>query len=244
MDCLILAAGRNTRLDTGIPKSLVKVGDESLMSRHLRIFKKFGVHNFCIVSGYQASTLEAQLENLKKEHDVEIVIKHNDRYDLENGFSVSKARDWVREQGIENFFMTMGDHIFQPDFVKTFIDKSSKLETDLQLAVDIPGPSNEHIDIDDVTKVDVDDQYFIKSIGKGISNYNYYDAGLFRLKSNVFEVLENCFSQERFTISDMVTDLVEARQARANPVLGFTWNDVDNPTDLGDTLKLIGEGRL
>jgi CDP-L-myo-inositol myo-inositolphosphotransferase len=222
----------------------VKVGEESLMSRHLRIFESFGVNRFCVISGYGASKLEAQLGILEKEYQVEIAVMHNERYDLENGFSVSKAEDWVGDKGIEDFFMTMGDHIFQPEFVKTFIEKSSGLETDLQLAVDLPGPSNSHVDVDDVTKVDVDDDYFIKSIGKGIENYNYYDTGLFRLKSSVFEVLKNCFKQERFTISDMVNDLVVSKQAKATSVSGFTWNDVDNPTDLGDTINLIDQGRL
>lgn len=244
MNCLILAAGRNTRLDTGKPKSLVKVGDESLLSRHLRIFKSFGISNFCIVTGYQAESIEEKLVELRELHQVKIVTKHNDRYDLENGFSVSKAEAWVKEQGLEDFFMTMGDHIFQEDFVESFISKSSALKSDLQLAVDIPSETNKHIDIDDVTKVDVDHDFRIKAIGKGIENYNYYDTGLFRLKAAVFDVLENCFSQNRFTISDMVTDLIDSDQARVTPVIGYTWNDVDNSDDLEGTLKLISDNRL
>lgn len=220
------------------------MGDESLLSRHIRVFKKFGVKNFCIISGYQAETIEAQLDSLRELHGVEIVRKHNDRWDLENGFSVSKAGSWVHEKGISDFFMTMGDHIFQEEFVKSFIDKSSALESDLQLAVDVPGKSNEHIDIDDVTKVDVGSEFNIKSIGKGITDYNHYDTGLFRLKSSVFDVLENCFAQERFTISDMVTDLIASGQARVTPIPGYTWNDVDNYSDLEGTLGLISEGRL
>lgn len=244
MNCLILAAGRNSRLDTGIPKSLVKVGEESLLSRHLRIFKSLGVTNFCVISGYQASTLEGKLDELRAYHDVDITVIHNDRWDLENGFSVSKASAWVEEKNISNFFMTMGDHIFQSGFVDSFIKKSSALKHDLQLAVDKPGESNDHIDIDDVTKVDVNDDWSIQSIGKGLTDYNYYDTGLFRLKSVVFKVLQNCFDQNRFTISDMVTDLISSSQAVVTPIEGFTWNDVDNPNDLGDTLELIAQGRL
>ncbi len=220
------------------------VGDEFLLSRHLRIFKSCGVRNFCIVTGYQASSIEEKLAELREQHQVNIVTKHNDRYDLENGFSVSKASAWMDEEGIDDFFMTMGDHIFEEDFVKEFITKSSEINSDLQLAVDVPGKANDHIDIDDVTKVDVGEQWNIRSIGKGIENYNYYDTGLFRLKASVFDVLNNCFSQNRFTISDMVTDLIQSGQALATPVTGFTWNDVDNHDDLEGTLKLISGGRL
>lgn len=214
------------------------------MSRHLRIFKKSGVKNFCLVSGYRSEALEAQLDSLREAHDVKIDHRHNERYDLENGFSVSKAMEWVKDQGITDFFMTMGDHIFHEDFVSSFIKESAGLKTDLQLAVDIPGKMNEHIDIDDVTKVQADSDMFIRSIGKGITQYNYYDTGLFRLKANVFNVLQNCFDQERFTISDMVTDLIDSDQAKGTLVTGFTWNDVDNRDDLESTLALIKEGRL
>ncbi len=244
LNCLILAAGRNTRLDTGKPKSLLKVAGESLLSRHLRIFKSYGVENFCVITGYQAESIEKELVELRELHQVNVSTKHNDRYDLENGFSVSKAETWVSEKEIGDFFMTMGDHIFEEGFVESFISKSAALESDLQLAVDVPSEMNKHIDIDDVTKVDVGDSNRIKAIGKTIEKYNHYDTGLFRLKASVFEVLQNCFSENRFTISDMVTDLINSDQARVTPIPGFTWNDVDNPDDLEGTLKLISDDRL
>lgn len=244
MNLVILAAGKNTRLDTGIPKSLVTLNDETLMSRHIRIFKRYGVTKFCIISGYGSDKLEAALPGLQSEHDADITILHNERFDLENGFSVFRAKEWVEKNQMDNFFLTMGDHVFDPEFVEEFIEKSSGLETTLQLAVDMPGESNKHIDIDDVTKVFVDDNDFIDSIGKTIPTYNRYDTGLFRLKSEVFEVFQQSFDRKEYTISESVSKLMASKQAKSVLVEGYTWNDVDNPDDLQSTINLMDQKLL
>ncbi|MEQ9008754.1 MAG: NTP transferase domain-containing protein, partial [Ekhidna sp.] len=220
MNLVILAAGKNTRLDTGIPKSLVTLNGETLMARHIRIFKRFGVKKFCIISGYGAEKLQNALPGLQSTHDADITILHNDRFDLENGFSVFRAKEWVEKNNMGDFFLTMGDHIFDPAFVEEFVKKSSGLGTTLQLAVDMPGESNKHIDIDDVTKVLVDDEGFIDSIGKKIPDYNRYDTGLFRLKSEVFDVFQKSFDQKEYTISESVSKLMDSHEAKSVLVEG------------------------
>ena len=244
MNCLILAAGRNTRLDTGIPKSLVKLESETLMERHFRVFSGLGIKKFCVISGYGSDKIEEAVPNFAAKYNVELSILHNERYDLENGFSVFRSKEWVDENGIGDFFLTMGDHIFDPEFIRQFIDKSSSLETVLQLAVDTPGDSNTHIDIDDVTKVQVDEDGFIESIGKNITTYNRYDTGLFRLKSEVFDTFQSSFDEEKYTISESVSKLIAAKNAKTVLVDGFTWNDVDNHDDLESTINLMNQSKL
>lgn len=244
MNLVILAAGKNTRLDTGIPKSLVKLNDETLMSRHIRIFKSHGVKNFCIISGYGAHNFDEAVPLLKKTHNVDITVLHNERFDLENGFSVFRAKEWVDKHQMTDFYLTMGDHVFDAAFVGEFVKKSAELETTLQLAVDKPSDHNKHIDIDDVTKVQVDEHSLIQSIGKEIPSYNRYDTGLFRLKSSVFDVFQESFDRSEYTISESVSKLINQKQAKAVLVEGFTWNDVDNPDDLQSTIKLMNDSKL
>ena len=244
MNLVILAAGKNTRLDTGIPKSLVTLNNETLMARHIRIFKQCGVKKFCIISGYGADKLEAAVPSFRAAYDADITILHNERFDLENGFSVFRAREWVESNNLTDFFLTMGDHIFDPNFVRDFVKESSRLGNTLQLAVDMPSKSNAHIDIDDVTKVQVDEDGFIQSIGKTIESYNRYDTGLFRLKSEVFDVFQKSFDKEEYTISESVSKLIDSREAKSVLIKGYTWNDVDNPDDLQSTLNLIDQNKL
>ena len=244
MNLVILAAGKNTRLDTGIPKSLVTLNGESLMGRHLRIFKECGVTRVCIISGYGAKKLENALPELIGNSGLDVKILHNERFDLENGFSVFRAKEWVDEHQMADFFLTMGDHVFDPGFVNEFVQKSSGMSTVLQLAVDKPSESNEHIDLDDVTKVLVDEENNILSIGKMIQDYNRYDTGLFRLKSEVFNVFQQSFDNEEYTISESVSKLIDAKQAKTVLIEGYTWNDVDNPDDLQSTIKLMDQNKL
>lgn len=214
------------------------------MSRHIRLFKKHGVKNFCIISGYGAEHFDQAVPMMNKAHDVNITVLHNERFDLENGFSVFRAKEWVEENKMGDFFLTMGDHVFDPDFIGEFIRKSAGLETTLQLAVDKPSDYNKHIDIDDVTKVQVNDAGLIEAIGKGISEYNRYDTGLFRLKASVFDVFQQSFDNQEYTISESVSKLIAAKEAKTVLVEGYTWNDVDNPDDLQSTINLMNDSRL
>lgn len=237
--CVILAAGKNTRLNTGMPKSLLEVNGVSLLERHIQLFKKVGCQEFCVVTGHNHEPIEGMISVLAQKYSVEIFPVHNERYDLENGFSVSVAEEWVNKSASDGFYLTMGDHIFQQSFIQAFNKEVGKgITEELCLAVDVPSELNKHIDIDDVTRVLVESNGKIEQIGKGIDEFNRYDTGLFYLKPGVFDVLKSCFEIGKFTISDMVSTLIRQDQATTLDIVGYLWNDVDNFSDLDNTSKL------
>lgn len=241
--CIILAAGKNTRLDKGIPKSLTMLGQESLLERHIRIFSTYGINTFCIVGGYKATKVKQVVPDLADKFQVSIEVLLNDDLDKENGYSMFRAFPWIEEKNVDNFFLSMGDHVFNHKMIQAFIDKTRE-DTILNLGVDCPGPINSHIDIDDVTKVKVGDNNEIIEIGKSLSDYNWYDTGLFRMNTGVFEILRTNFSLDRYSISHMVEELAKHNQAIATDISGYIWNDVDNQVDLDNTLNLIEKGQL
>lgn len=237
--CVVLAAGKNTRLNLGKPKSLIELEGCSLLERHICNFKALGCNHFCIVTGYNPDPLREVIPELSRKHDVHITEMHNSRYDLENGYSVSVTQEWIQSMGGGSFFLTMGDHIFHTDFLKVFADvESLEMKKTLCLAVDKPGSMNEHIDVEDVTKVLVGEKQLISEIGKTIELYNYYDTGLFYLSYDIFNVLNECFDRQQFSISDMVNALVTSGEALAFDCSGHLWNDIDNQDDLRKTLAL------
>ncbi len=240
IQCVILAAGKNTRLDTGKPKSLLEINGTSLLERHLRLFKSVGCYQFCIVTGHNPEPIKGLVVGLNEKYDIQIDLVHNERYDLENGFSVSVVENWVASKHSDGFFLTMGDHIFQDRFLSTFKNEivNNKISQALCLAVDVPSSFNDHIDEDDVTKVLIDDQGHIVAIGKSIGDYNRYDTGLFYMKPAVFEALRKCFDHKKYSISNLVTELIDTDQATTLDVVGYLWNDVDNFSDLNITTKL------
>jgi len=67
MRAVILAAGVGRRLGRaggGIPKALLRAGDETLLARHVRILRMLGVQRIVLATGYRAAALEAELERL------------------------------------------------------------------------------------------------------------------------------------------------------------------------------------
>lgn len=238
--CVILAAGRNTRLDTGKPKSLIEIGGCSLLERHLKQFKKEGCKHFCIVTGHNPEPVGERTSGWEEQLGVSISLVHNDRFDLENGYSVSCAEKWVRDSGAQAFFLTMGDHIFEEGFITSFTTELGRFQSlpVLSLAVDVPGAYNGHIDVEDVTKVVVDKGH-IRQIGKLLSSYNRYDTGLFALTAEVFDAFRQCFEDEKYTISDMVLSLAAVQKARSVDMPDLRWNDVDNELDLEMSRRLF-----
>ena len=56
-DAIVLVAGMSTRiraLTQGLPKSFLKIGDESLIDRTLRLLRGAGVENITLVTGFEA----------------------------------------------------------------------------------------------------------------------------------------------------------------------------------------------
>ena len=230
MNCIILAAGKNTRLDNGIPKSMLEIGDETLLERHLHQFTKCGIENFCIVTGYRNEMLEEFIGNLSEPLRNRITIAHNPRFDLPNGVSLFQAKTWVKRFGIGEFFFTMADHFFSEEFVESAL-ASDYTDTTLSLVVDRPSFTNAHIDLDDVTRVQSNGN-LIQYIGKHIESYDFFDTGLFHARADMFDYLGKSIADGKHSISNMVQLLTKSKQACITEVSGHFWNDVDTPEDL------------
>ncbi len=229
--CVILAAGKNTRLDTGKPKSLLEINGQSILERHIALFSQNDVDKFCVITGHQSEEMDKAVEKIKLKYEVSISTIHNDQYELENGFSVWKAKKWVDQHAFNSFILTMADHVFEGAFIRKFLAAEKDfLISKLYLAVDQPGNHNTHIDIEDVTKV-LGENGLIQAIGKQITNYNYYDTGLFEMSKEVFKEFEACFDQKKYSISHMVDSLTAKGQSHYIKLYGHSWNDVDNTDD-------------
>lgn len=236
--CVILAAGKNTRLDTGKPKTLLKINGQTLLERHILLFSRYGINQFCVVTGHQKESVEEEVQKIQSKYPVAIDTVFNSQFDLENGLSVYKAKEWVMQNELNSFLLTMADHVFNGSLVSAFKDSERDFsKSHLYLAVDKPGAHNKHIDIDDVTKV-FGEEGLIKKIGKELTDYNYYDTGLFDMSTKVFDAFEACFAKNQYSISNMVYSLAEKNKAAITEVVGSSWNDVDNLDDYQNSLDL------
>ena len=223
-DCLIVAAGKGTRLKGfGDLKPLVNLCGRPLIEHAMRSASEAGVQNFVIVTGYKSGILKKFLESLRKKYRWKITIVENPEYEKANGLSVLAAKPYLKNE----FFLSMCDHVVEPRIY------SALMAHDLApgcvgLGVD-HRLKNPDVDIKDVTRVSHDKGRILK-IGKEVRKYNAFDCGIFRANPNLFAAIENSVETTGdCSISGGMKILSANSQARAIDIGEARWIDVDSP---------------
>jgi len=220
--CLIIAAGQGTRLKSkGEIKPLVSLLGVPLIERVIHSAMEGGADEFVIITGYKGEQVSKFLQPLAKRLGVEITLIQNDDWKKENGFSVLKARDILKQP----FLLLMADHLFDPAIIRS-LQEHTLSDGEVLLAVDTD-KNNPLIDRDDVTKVHIKDGDIL-NIGKTIDDFNAFDTGIFLCTPALFEALEYaCEIHNDTTLSAAIRGLAEKNKAKSVQTQGF-WIDVDD----------------
>lgn len=222
--CLLIAAGKGGRLEQrGDSKPLIPLLGIPLIERVIRTALESGADEFYVVTGYKGGQVRDFLEGLAERLSIRITPLVNDDWDKENGLSVLKARDVLHEP----FLLLMADHLFDPNLVRSLA--ALTLAGD-EIALVVDGDTrNPLVDMEDVTRVNVEGGK-IRNIGKGLSDFNGFDTGIFLCSPAIFEALEKSRVDDGdATLSGGVRVLAAEGRARAIPANGF-WVDVDDPS--------------
>ena len=221
---VILAAGKGTRIrgrSQPLPKPLVRCGGLTLLKRSILTAKRCGVRRFVIVVGCDGEQVRAGIEGDPELAGLELVWVDNPDYELSNGVSVLRAREHIRGE----FFLTMADHITDPAIFRTL--QSTPAHGGLVLAVD--RKLGTIFDMEDATKVRVDDRDRITDIGKHLTRFDAVDTGVFRCSPALFDALQAVRDETGdASLSHGVTQLAERGRARTADVGDAWWQDVDN----------------
>ncbi len=192
-------------------KPLLSVLGVPLIERVIRDAANGGATEFCVVTGYRGGAVEAHLRQLASAlPGVLIGTVANREWELGNGLSVLRAREDC-EDG--NFLLLMADHLFDPAIIQRLVQLRPR-SGDVHLAVDFGLTDNDRIDLEDVTRVLVRDGVVI-DIGKGISDYNGYDTGLFHCTQGLFQALEASSAGGDTSLSDGMRILCAAGRVRS-----------------------------
>ena len=224
MKCLIIAAGKGHRLRIkGDSKPLVPLFGVPLIERVVRYALEAGADEIFVVTGYQGERIRVFLDRLAERLDVSVTHIVNEDWEKENGVSVLKARDYLREP----FLLLMADHLFNPSIVRKLIE-FPLADREIALGVD-RNLSNPLIDLKDVTRVKIEGGK-IRDIGKNLEGYNGFDTGLFICTPAIFDALEKCAEATGDTsLSGAVRMLANDGLANAVDIDGQFWVDVDDP---------------
>ena len=222
MQTVIVAAGRGSRLLASTddrPKTLLPLGDGTILSAILASFQAAGSTEFVLVTGYRGEQLARFAA--APPPGLRIAVVENRDWERGNGLSVYAARAAV---GDAPFLLSMSDHLVSPAALRAVLDAP-------------PGPAlllvdprvDEVIDLDDATKVWVEDGR-ITRIGKDLDHYNAVDCGIFRLDGRFFPAMDTALGRGREGISDAMRELIAAGALAAVPLpAGAEWVDIDTP---------------
>ena len=212
MKAVILAAGRGERLGLGLPKPLVRLLGRALIDHVMASLKEAGIEDIVVV--YSDPRVKAHLEGRAK-------LVYND--DVERGSGYSLLRGSEAAQG-SPFVLVMSDHIFDSAMVSRLIDSEPAATT---LCVD---RNLEGRNVEEATKVLVENNYEVTRIGKGLKEYNALDTGIFYCTREVVEAAKSFTG--RFSVTDVMKKLVSKRRLKALDVTGYFWLDVDTQEEL------------
>ncbi len=234
MKALIIAAGEGSRLGhltEATPKPLIRLLGLSLIERVILTAKQAGIKEFVVVIGYLGDEIRAKLGD-GSEWGVKIAYVENDEWRKGNGVSVLKSRDHFDEA----FVLLMSDHIFDPRILRELVhcDRRSSVVLVVDRGESLSGD----------TKV-LEQNGQIVSIGKGITNANCIDTGIFLCSPKIFSYLEEAVKEGHAELSDGVAraanssdaeifDItqIETYASKMRKSIAPWWIDVDTEEDL------------
>ncbi len=240
MECVIIAAGRGSRLKTrGTTKPLTPLVGIPLVERVVLSAGQAGVDAFVVVTGFDRERVELFLRSLAERTGLPITPLFNELWEQANGLSVLAARDVIRDR----FLLTMCDHLFDPGIVSDLL-KQPLGENEVILGVD-SRLSNPMVDLDDVTRVRTTPDGLIRNAGKGIEPYTAFDTGLFFCTPALFGAIEESSVQSGDTsLTGGLNVLAGRGRARYFDIGDRFWLDVDGPAEFDLAERLAGEGAL
>ncbi len=234
MKCLIIAAGRGSRLSKkGDSKPLIPLLGLSLIERVILTAKKSGITDFYVVTGHNGEKVRRYLSRLSQKRNIRITHIINEEWEKGNGLSVLKSKKLLNE----NFILLMGDHIFDESILVKL--KNEKVnDGEVILAVDYNIKSNEFVDVNDATKVLVEDNRIL-DIGKNIKKYNAYDTGVFLCSPSIFDAIEKSSINGDSSLSGGIRILANKEKVKSFDIKDDYWVDVDDEKTFKFAEKLL-----
>lgn len=224
MKCVILAAGQGTRLRAlAASKPLARIAGAPLIEHIVRLAAAGGATEFVVVTGYEPLPLEAELGELAERTGLPIEIARNQDWVRPNGVSLLAAASELSGE----FILLMSDHLFDPAILRRLI-AARRPEAALTLGIDhrVERPD---LDLDDATKVRLDEEGRIVAIGKNLLNYDAVDTGLFIASPALLQALARSIAAGGAgSLSEGVQALAAAGTAFTFDIGDGWWVDVDD----------------
>ncbi|MEO8439865.1 MAG: NTP transferase domain-containing protein [Spartobacteria bacterium] len=219
-DAVVLMAGTGSRLRASgeiLPKPLVPIFGRPLICYTVEALQKVGIRNLYAVVGASGDELVRALHPLVSS-SMRLLPISNTNWQKQNGISVLCAAGKVTAP----FFLTMGDHLFDPSVLERVVERADPGE--LNLAID--RKIETIFDLDDAMKVQTTGDR-VSAIAKNLATYNAIDTGVFLCPNELFDYLGRAKKEGDCSLADGVRLMAEAGKVRAIDIGDAWWQDVD-----------------
>ncbi len=233
MKAVILAAGQGRRIgapERGRPKPLMRLLGLPLIVRTLLTLKEAGIRDVVIVVGYLGEMIKEYVGDGKR-FGMKITYVENPRWDRGNALSMLAAEKVVEDR----FLLLMSDHVLSPAIVRKV--KNARLSPG-QAAVAVDKNPADYIDMDDATKVNLDNEK-ITAVGKNLQEFNGVDCGVFLLTKEVLEFASEVVKRGRDSINGVMDELSKTGRLKAIDIGNEYWIDVDDQVSLKRAERLL-----
>ena len=215
MKCLILAAGKGSRLwREGRSKAMVSLLGVPLIERAIRAALEAGSDELYVISGYRGDEVRRFLDELARKLNVRILHVINDDWAKGDGYSVLKAKAFLDEP----FLLLTAGSIFDPSIVPSLAVKPPD-EGEITLAVD-GYTANPLIESDHIVRIKREGNK-LRDIGKGLLPFDAFDPGIVLCTPGLFEELERSTAVDRPTervgLGARVREWRVSHQSRGSP---------------------------
>lgn len=233
---IVLAAGAGTRLlplTESLPKTLLAVdGERTILDVAVSNLASAAVDEVVIVTGFAAGEIESRVADLTDRHGVSVTTLHNERWNLNNAYSL-----WLAGIHLERGAIVVnGDTVHPASVVHRLLDRAAAMPLfDIALAID------DHKTLgSEEMKVVVDSEGLIVQISKEIdaraAHGEYIGVACIPAESadRVVAALEETWNRDSSLYYEDGFQVLADSGGRIEPVpIGTVeWVEVDNHADL------------
>lgn len=239
MRIIILSAGQGTRLrplTNNIPKCMVKLDGKPLIQYQLDIFQKHKIKDINIVTGYLEEKINFQ--GVKKFYNLDYA-SSNMVYTL---FCAKEIFD-----GSEDILISYGDIIYNN---KVF-ESIKKANNEINVVVDRKWKKYWEARMEDPLKdaetLKIDENGYIKEIGKKPNTYNDIEAqyiGLIKIRKDVVSRIKQCYENldknknydgknyKNIYMTSFLQVISDTLYPLTPIYINNGWMEIDEPSDL------------
>ena len=250
MKVIILAAGMGSRLrplTNNIPKCMLKLSNETLIERQIKIFHNCNINDITIVTGYRSDLIDISNVNYIK----------NENYEMTN---MNESLFCALEPSNSPVLVTYSDIIFEQKIIQQMLEITDGIRLAINLNWKKYYQNRTMHTLSEAENVLVENGRILqirKNISESLQNQQIGEfLGIMMLSSQHVKILlerysylkknhvgtfHNSPSLSNAYITDMLQEMINCG-INVNPVLTEgRWFEIDTPEDLKNAEKLINK---